>query len=112
MAIATKPTSGYLGTKPTTNITNKFTVVDGIATEIHKVVVHRFKIRDLDDPEIYAAGLITEWLSSEQGQWVQERAIESLQWHTQDDARSFHIDIVITAKLKDRDYVVWLVKFQ
>jgi len=112
MAITPKPTSGYLGTKPITNITNKFTVIDGIAVEIHKVVVHSFKIRDLDDPEIYAAGLITEWLSSEQGQWVQERAIESLQWHTQDDTHSFHIDVVITAKLKDVDYMCWILKFQ
>lgn len=112
MSTSTKPTSGYLGTKPNTNIDNKFTVIDGVATEIHKVVVHRFKIRDLDDPEIYAAGLITEWLSSEQGQWVQEHAIESLQWHTQDDAHSFHVDFAITANLKDVDYVIWILKFQ
>lgn len=112
MAISTKPSSGYLGTKPFSNPIDKFTVIDGVATEIHNVVVHRFKIRDLDDPEIYAAGLITEWLSSEQGQWVQEHAIESLQWHTLDDARSFHVDFAITAKLKDVDYMIWVLKFQ
>lgn len=112
MAISAKPTSGYLGTKPTANPINKFAVIDGVTVEIHKVVVHRFKIRDLDDPEIYSAGLITEWLASEQGQWVQERAVEPLQWHTQDDHQSFHIDFIITARLKDVDYMCWILKFQ
>jgi len=112
MAISTKPSSGYLGTKPFSNPIDKFTVIDGVATEIHNVVVHRFKIRDLDDPEIYAVGLITEWLSSEQGQWVQEHAIESPQWHRINDNMIWNTHYTITAKLKDVDYMIWVLKFQ
>lgn len=112
MAITTKPTSGYLGTKPTTDITNKFTVIDGVATEIHNVVVHRFKVPDVDDPEIYAAQPIWEWENSEPGKWIKEHAIETPQWHRHHDIMAWHTHFTITAKLKNCDYMIWILKFQ
>ena len=106
-----KTSKGYLGQKPSVSL-SKFMVIDGEAQEIHDVVVHRFKITDADDPEIYAAVPIIRWKESEQGQWVLERTVETPLWHRRDDPFSFYTEFAITAKLKDRDYVVWLLKYK
>lgn len=111
MSTTTKPTSGYLGTTPP-NKTSKFMMIDGEMQEIHQVVVHTFKVPDVDDPEIYAAQPIWEWEQSESGKWIKERAIEMPQWHRYSDNMSWHTHFAITAKLKDRDHVVWLLKYK
>jgi hypothetical protein len=111
MSTTAKPTTGYLGAKPT-EPTNKFMMIDGEMQEIHKVVVHKFKVSDVDDPEIYAAQPIWEWEQSDSGKWIKERAIEVPEWHRHHDIMAWHTHFTITAKLKDKDYVVWLLKFQ
>jgi len=110
MSTTDKPITGYLGAKPT-EATNKFMMIDGEMQEIHNVVVHKFDIRDVDDPEIYAAGHIFDWERSDAGQWILERTIEIPEWHRWDDPMSFFTKFAITAKLKDKDYVMWILKY-
>ena len=111
MSASTKPTTGYLGAKPT-EPTNKFMMIDGEMQEIHKVVVHKFKVPDVDDPEIYAAEPIWEWEQSDSGKWIKERAIEVPEWHRHRDVMAWHTHYTITAKLKDKDYIIWLLKYK
>ena len=54
MAITTKPDSGYLS-KPTNIVTHDVMVFDDRAYKIHKVIVHQFRIGDVEDPDLYAA---------------------------------------------------------
>ena len=57
--------------------TIRYTVDDNHnVTEIHKVVVHRFKLSDVDDPDLYAAEPIYKWEKSEPGQFVMKHAID------------------------------------
>ena len=111
MSTLTKPTTGYLGPKPI-KPTNKFMMIDGEMHEIHKVVVHKFKVPDIDDPGIYAAQPLWEWEQSEGGKWIKEHAIESPVWHRYIDNNSWNTNFTITAKLKGKDYMIWLLKFQ
>ena len=110
MSTTAKPTTGYLGAKPT-EPTNKFMMIDDKPHELHKVVVHRFKLRDMDDPDIYAAQPLWEWEDSEEGKWVRQHAVETPCWHRQDDPMSFSIDYAITAVLKEKDYAMWILKY-
>lgn len=87
-------------------------MIDGEMQEIHNVVVHKFDIRDVADPEIYATAPIFDWERSDAGQWILERAIETPAWHRWDDPMSFYTKFAITAKLKDKDYIVWLLKYK
>jgi hypothetical protein len=111
MAEYRSQTKGYLGAKPTVP-TGKFMMIDDEIQEIHDVVVYRFDIRDVDDPEVYAAEPIFKWKESEYGKWVFEHAIETPVWHKQDDPMSFHTKFAITAKLKDKDYIIWVLKYK
>ena len=104
------PSTGYVGIPPkSTN--SGVVVIDGEYQQLHKVVVHRFKLRDVDDPDIYAAQPLWEWESSEEGKWVKEHAMETPRWHRQDDPMSFATHYAITAVLKEKDYAMWILKY-
>lgn len=105
------PSNGYLG-KPPTKSLEKFTVIDKVPQLTHRIVVHKFQLRDLDDPDIYAAQPLWEWESSEEGKWIMKNSLETPQWHRRDDPMSFKIEYAITAVLKDVDYMIWLLKFK
>jgi hypothetical protein len=111
MKVSTAQRVGYLGKAPTGPV-HRFMKVDDNIEEIHDVVVHEFVIRDVDDPVIHAAGALFDWERSDAGQWVFKYAIETPAWHRRDDPMSFYTKFVITAKLRDRDYVVWLLKYK
>jgi hypothetical protein len=111
MSSTTKPTSGYLGESPSLQ-SDKFMMIDGEMQEIHNIVVHRFKVGDVDDPEIYAAQPLWEWEQSEAGKWIKEHAIEVPQWHRRDDPMAWHTHFAITAKLKDKDFIIWVLKYK
>ena len=70
--------------------------------EIHKVVVHRFNIGDVDDPEIYAAEPIMRWEKSEAGKFVMEHAVEIPEWRQQIDHQSYGYQYAIIAELESK----------
>ena len=110
MAITTKPDSGYLS-KPTNIVTHDVMVFDDRAYKIHKVIVHQFRIGDVEDPDLYAAQPLWEWQESEMGKWVTERAVDTPEWHRHTDHLSYHLQYAIVAKLKDVDYTFWTLKW-
>lgn len=82
-----------------------------IVEEIHKVVVHRFLLSDVDDPDIYAAGPIFDWEKSEAGKFVMKNAIGQPEFHKQLDALSYGYRYAITAELEKKKLSEFLLKF-
>lgn len=102
--------NGYLG-EPKNIKTHKYMVIDDKVHEIHKTVVHRFKLSDVDDPDLYAAQPIIEWQNSEMGKWVMERAVETPEWHRHLEPVTYGYQYAIVAKLKGADYTFWTLKW-
>ena len=71
-----------------------------VVKEIHKVVVHRFKSGDVDDPDLYAAEPMYKWEKSDQGKFVMEHAINTPVWHRHLDAESYGYQYLIVAELE------------
>jgi len=86
-------------------------VINNKAYKIHKVVVHRFMMGDVDDPDIYAAQPLWEWQQSEMGKWVMERAVDTPEWHRHVDHTTYGYQYAIVAKMKDVDYTFWTLKW-
>lgn len=80
----------------------KTVVQDGQLTikEIHKAVVHRFRVSDVEDPDLYAAQPLWEWEKSPEGQFVMANAIEKPIWKRQINHASYHYDYVVIAELE------------
>lgn len=71
-----------------------------VVKEIHKVVVHKFTVGDVEDPDLWAADPIWKWQESDQGKFVMEHAIEVPIWHRQLDQSSYGHLYVIVAELE------------
>jgi len=110
------PASGRLETttkrsKDLSHLKNQFNVVDGKIVEVKTVIVHSFIVGDAEDPDLYAAQPLIEWEKSEKGQWIMQRAIETPMWHRQVDHVTYGYKYAITAKLTDKDYTFWTLKW-
>lgn len=68
--------------------------------EIHKVVVHRFRLGDVDDPELYAAEPLWQWQQSDAGKFVMEHAIDKPVWHKHIDHLTYGYQFAIVAELE------------
>ena len=71
--------------------------------EIHKIVVHKFTMSDVDDPDLYAAQPLYEWEQSEAGQFVMKNAEDKPEWHRFMDYDSMHgYSYVVIAELEKK----------
>jgi hypothetical protein len=102
--------TGYLGETPNKKI-HDVMIIEDKAHRIHDVIVHRFTMGDVEDPDLYAAQPLIEWQKSEKGAWVMAHAVESPVWHRMIDHASFGYTFVIRARLKDVDYTFYQLKW-
>lgn len=89
----------------------RWIVEDNLVKEIHKIVVHRFRISDVDDPEIYAAEPIWQWQKSEAGKFVMENAIDTPIFKKHLDYATYGYEYAIIAELEKRKYSEFLLRF-
>ena len=68
--------------------------------EIHKVVVHRFSMGDVDDPDLYAAQPMWEWQNSDPGKFVMEYAEATPEWYKNHDPLNWGYEFAIVAELE------------
>lgn len=97
---------------PRGKINHDVIVIDDQAIRIHKIVAHTFKIGDVEDPILYAAQPLYEWEHSEEGQWIMQHAVETPEWHRSTDPFNYGYNFSIIAKLKEKDYTHWLIKWK
>jgi hypothetical protein len=79
--------------------------------ELHKVVVHRFRISDVDDPEIYAAEPIWEWQQSDAGKFIMQHAVEQPVFHKAIDYAYMGYEYVIVAEIEKKKLTEYYLKF-
>ena len=103
--------SGPVGA-PRGKIDHEVIIISDRAVRIHKITAHTFKMGDVEDPILYAAQLLYEWEHSEEGQWIMQHAVEAPVWHRHADPMHYGYNFAITAKLAERDYTHWLVKWK
>ena len=70
--------------------------------ELHKVVVHKFTVGDVEDPDLYAGEPLWKWQESESGKFVMENAVDQPEWHRQHNIMSFGYEYAIVAKLEKK----------
>jgi len=89
-----------------------FTTVEHI--ERHgplRVVCHRFRLGDVEDPDLYAAEPLWQWQNSEMGKWVMANAVQPPSWHKSPDFPNYGYSYSIRAELTPKDYTYWWIKW-
>ncbi len=82
-----------------------------IVEEIHKIVVHRFRLSDVDDPDLYAAEPIWNWQQTDAGKFIMENAIEQPIFHKHLDHMTYGYQYAITAELEKKKLSEYYLKF-
>jgi hypothetical protein len=104
------PEKGYLGETKRVGI-NEYMIIEDRVHQIHKVIVHRFRMGDVEDPDLYAAQSLWEWQESEMGKFVMEKSVETPIWHRQADVHNYGYEYAVEAFLKGADYSFWVLKW-
>jgi DUF2075 family protein len=91
---------------------NQFNVIDSKVVEVKKVIVHSFRIADVEDPDLYAAEHLLKWQNSESGKWVMEHSTSLPVWHQHIDPLKYCYKYLITAELIDKDYTHYCLKWE
>ena len=104
------PEYGYLGEPLQTRI-NDYMIIEDKVRRVHKVIVHRFRMGDVEDPDLYAAQPLWEWQESEMGKFVMEKSVETPIWHRQADVANYGYEYAVEAFLKGSDYSFWVLKW-
>lgn len=76
-----------------------------------KIVVHRFSLGDVEDPDLYAAQPLWEWQQSEQGKWVMENAVETPVWERHIDTSQYNQIYRIVAKFTEENATFFQLKW-
>ena len=75
------------------------------------VVVHRFRMGDVEDPDLYAGEPLWQWQQSEMGKWVMANAVQTPSWHRAPDPQSYGYAYSIQAELSPKNYTYWWIKW-
>jgi hypothetical protein len=86
-------------------------IIDGNAVAFSDMVVHRFRMGDVEDPVLYAAQPIYEWQQSEAGKFVMENAAEPPWWVRTVDAATYGFEFAIVARMKESDQTFYTLKY-
>jgi hypothetical protein len=106
MAITRNHTAEYMNTTP-----SEVKIIDGVPVKFSDIVVHTFKLGDVEDPDIYAAEPLWAWQQSAAGCWVMEHAVEKPYWTRRTDYFSYGYEFNIIARLSEADQIFFKLKY-
>lgn len=72
-------------------------------------VVHRFRLGDCEDPDLYIAQPIYEWQQTEQGKWVMKHGKEPV-YHLNADPITYGHLVVITAYITPKRWTEYVLR--
>lgn len=86
-------------------------IINGQVVRVSDMVVHRFRLGDVEDPVLYAAFPINAWQQTEAGRFVMEHAIETPWWVRHTDPRDYGYQFAIIARMKESDQTFYTLKY-
>ena len=89
----------------------EYKIINDHVVRFSDICVHEFTMGDVEDPDLYAAEPLLEWQHSEMGKFVMSKAIETPEWHRHADHTTYGYQYAVVAKLKERDYTFWVLKW-
>ena len=73
-------------------------------------LVHRFRMNDVDDPDVYAAQPIWEWQQTDHGKWVMKHGRDP-QYHIQAEPVTYGFIVAITAHITPKRWTEYCLRF-
>ena len=77
-----------------------------------KVVVHKIRMGDVEDPDLYVAEPIYNWQQTDAGKFIMEKSTKQPEWHRLIDPHSYGYVYHIVAYLEGPDLTYWKLKYE
>ena len=77
----------------------------------NEIIVHFFRMGDVDDPEIYAGEPLYKWQQTDHGKWVMKHALQPPTYHIIPDLLYAGYKIVVSAELSPKDQTFYRLKW-
>ena len=75
-------------------------------------VVHKIKMGDVEDPDLFVAQPIYEWQQTEEGKWIMENSNPTPSWHRNNDLYDYSYVYQIRAYLTHNQLTYWKLKYE
>ena len=85
--------------------------VDGRWVSFRDVIVHTIRMGDVEDPDVFVAQPMHEWMESDAGKFVMEHAVDKPYWHRTVDLYSYGHRYDIVARLSEQNETFWRLKW-
>ena len=82
-----------------------------VVEKIHKLVVHKIEMGDVEDPDLMVADPIWKWQQTPQGKFVMESAVDTPSWERYQNPMSWGHTYVIIAELEAKKITEYYLKF-
>ena len=89
----------------------KVVIEQDVPVAYRSVVVHEIKMGDVEDPDLFVATPMYEWMGTDEGKWLTEHSVTQLEWHRSLDHSAFCYLYRIVARLKESDLTFWQLKW-
>jgi hypothetical protein len=97
--------------RPTDGSQNRYVIFNEMVLEIKSVVVHKFTMGDVDDPDLYAAEPLYQWQQTEQGKWVMDNAHETPIWNRYADPMTYGYSYTVSATFDTKKLTEYYLRF-
>ena len=78
---------------------------------VAKILVHKFNMGDVEDPELYAAGPILSFEKTDKGQWLHNHSVEQMAYDIVTDFDTYGYKCLIHAWLEEKDLTYYQLKW-
>ena len=75
-----------------------------------RIVFHTLLLGDVDDPEIYAAGPLYEFMQTPKGRWLKENCSDPL-YRISPDPNTFGFKVQVYGELEEKKAVEYLLRW-
>ena len=106
MAITTTHPDKYNQWQP-----ERVEIIGDNAVKFRDVCVLKIRMGDVEDPDIFVAQPMHDWLESDAGKFILEHAVETPYWTRQIDISSYGHLYRIMARLSEQDQTFWKLKW-
>ena len=86
-------------------------IINGKVVKFSDMVVHQFRMGDVEDPMLYSAELISQWQQTEAGKFVMENAVEPPWWMRCVNHSRYEFEFVVVARMKESDQTFYTLKY-
>lgn len=75
-----------------------------------RIVFHTVLLGDVDDPEIYAAGPLYDFMQTPKGQWLKENCLDPV-YRVEPDPNTFGFKVLVYGELEEKKAVEYLLRW-